>query len=88
MARTLRSRNSHALEPRLVVDGAAYDVDCLRESGARVFAAPEEAFKLHVDAVEAELRRRRCMGGTILNLSTTPDLQLSYLSSSTFLVPE
>ncbi len=59
---------------RVFVDGATHLVDCPYAHGARVFAAPEEAFGLQVDAVEAELSRRLCMSGPILNLSTMPDL--------------
>ena len=60
--------------PRVLVDGATYHVNCPYAHAARVLATPEEAFEGEVDAVEAELGRRLCMSGAILNLSTTPDL--------------
>jgi hypothetical protein len=61
---------------RVFVDGATYHVDYPYAHAARVFAAPEETFGIQVDAVEAELRRRLCVRGTIPNLSTMPDLEV------------
>jgi hypothetical protein len=43
---------------------------------AWVFASPEEAFERQADTAMAELRRRSCMSGTILNFSTMPDLEV------------
>lgn len=60
--------------PRVLVDGATYHGNCPHAHGARVFTAAEEAFELQVDTLDAELRRRLCMSGAMLNLSTTPDL--------------
>lgn len=60
--------------PRVFVDGVIYHLDRRFAHGARVFAAPKEAFELQVDAIGVELRRRLCIRGAILDLPTTPDL--------------
>ncbi len=65
--------------PQDFVDGATYHVGCTNTNGARVFAAPEEAFKRRVDAIEAEPRRRLCMSGANLKVSTAPDLEVLLL---------
>ncbi len=60
--------------PRVLADGVPYHAGRRPPRGARVFAAPDEAFSLQVDAVEGEPRRRLGMSGAILNLATMPDL--------------
>jgi len=59
---------------RVFVDCVTYHVHCRFAHGAQVFAAPGEGLEVQVGAVEAELGRRLCMSGAILNLSTMPDL--------------